>query len=73
MAIVRVICHKPVMVFLDEATSQIDNSSEETVYRLLKQYNISYVSIGHRDSIRTYHQVQITLKTDGSYVISNIV
>lgn len=71
IAILRALCHNSQMVFLDEATSQIDIPTEQVIYSELKQRNVTYISVGHRDSIKLYHHVEINLNSDGSYTIES--
>ena len=73
LAIVRALYHKPVLLFLDEATSQLDTSNEQKVYEMLRSEDITVVSVGHRKSIRQYHSVEISINSDRSYNVSNIV
>ncbi len=58
VAIIRVLLAKPDIIFLDEATSAMDNDSEKLVYDLLKKYlpKSQIISIGHRDSLKKYHK-----------------
>ena len=40
---------------MDESTSALDTANEEQMYRLLKSENIVFVSVGHRPTLRAYH------------------
>lgn len=72
LAIARVLYHKPVILFLDEATSQLDINNERIVYQLLQEYDVTFISVGHRLSIRQYHHSEITISDDTSYIVSQI-
>ncbi|MDC0535038.1 ABC transporter ATP-binding protein/permease [Francisellaceae bacterium] len=63
VAFVRVILTKPDWVFLDESTSSMDIDSERKVYSLLKDKlpNCSVVSIAHRESLKVFHDAEISL------------
>lgn len=72
LAIVRALYHRPVLLFMDEATSQVDAANEEKIYELLKDRGITVVSVGHRQSIRRYHSVEIAINADTTYTVSQI-
>jgi len=61
----RVLFCMPSVVVLDEVTSQVDESSESIIYGLCKQRGILLLSIGHRLSLKKYHN-QI-FEVDGSH------
>jgi putative ATP-binding cassette transporter len=57
LAIARVLLAEPAIVFLDEATSALDEPSEQLLYRLLREapWRPTIVSVGHRSTIRAFH------------------
>lgn len=69
IAFARVILRQPRYVFLDEATSALDVATEEQLYTLLAERNISYISIGHRDSLLHFHDQALRLLGDGKWEI----
>ena len=68
----RVFLRKPQMAFLDEATSALDEPNEQLLYESLLRTGISYVSVGHRSTLKKYHDFLIVLRTDGGYQVSEI-
>ena len=40
---------------MDESTSALDTVNEEHMYGLLKSEGILFVSVGHRPTLRAYH------------------
>ncbi len=64
IAFIRTLLAKPDIIFLDEATSAMDNDNEKLMYTLLAKYlpKSQVISIGHRDSLKKYHKEQIELK-----------
>jgi putative ATP-binding cassette transporter len=46
---------KPQFLVLDESTSALDVKTERSVYELLKDLNVTYISVGHRPTLREYH------------------
>lgn len=56
LAFVRVFLRKPKWVFLDEATSAMDEETEEKMYRLLTTLpGTTVISIGHRSTLDKWH------------------
>ncbi|WP_158601876.1 ABC transporter ATP-binding protein/permease [Pararobbsia silviterrae] len=54
-------------VFLDEATSAVDLTTEAMLYRALLGAGIACVSIGHRSSLLTYHRRVLELLPEGAW------
>jgi putative ATP-binding cassette transporter len=65
----RVLLAKPRVVFLDEATSALDEGLEHTLYTLLREElpDCTIVSIGHRSSLRRFHNELLELLGDGRW------
>jgi putative ATP-binding cassette transporter len=61
LAFARLLLNRPRFAFLDEATSALDIASEERLYSRLAGLPIAIVSIGHRPSLRKFHQRVIEL------------
>ncbi|CAJ0920807.1 unnamed protein product, partial [Mesorhabditis belari] len=64
LSICRVLISQPSLVFLDEATNSLPVAMEKTVYELLKEAKISYISTGHQLTLRAYHDM--ILNIDGT-------
>jgi putative ATP-binding cassette transporter len=64
LAAARALVFKPDWLFLDEATSSLDEAMEAAVYDTLKQRlpSTTLVSIGHRPTLRQWHDRQIQLQ-----------
>ena len=65
----RVLLARPRVVFLDEATSALDEGLEHTLYTLLREElpETTIVSIGHRSSLRRFHDELLELLGDGHW------
>ncbi|WP_425066631.1 ABC transporter ATP-binding protein/permease [Reyranella sp.] len=64
LAIARALVFKPDWLFLDEATASLDEANEAAVYSVLKERlpQATVVSIGHRPSLRQWHEARLDLK-----------
>ena len=63
----RVMLSKPSLAFLDEASSALDEENEEELYRLLRKSGCSFVSIGHRSTLKQFHDELLVLNGDGTW------
>jgi putative ATP-binding cassette transporter len=59
----------PRYLFLDEATSAMDFSTERSIYTLLANSGMTYVSVSHRDFILGFHQHELRLLGQGRWQI----
>ena len=64
LAVARALVFKPDWLFLDEATASLDETMEAAIYGELKLRlpTTTVVSIGHRPSLRQWHDRQIELR-----------
>ena len=72
IAFARLFLRKPQFAFLDEATSALDEENQGDLYRLLKQSQISYISVGHRTTLIEFHDRLLTLDRSGSWEIEAV-
>jgi len=68
----RIFLRNPTLAFLDEATSSLDEDNERVLYQSLRDLGISFVSVGHRSTLKEFHDHLIVLKKDGTAEISDI-
>jgi vitamin B12/bleomycin/antimicrobial peptide transport system ATP-binding/permease protein len=72
LAFARLLLNRPRFAFLDEATSALDIGSEERLYALLRRSAITFISIGHRPSLRKFHNRVIELSaTSNQRLVAN--
>ena len=71
IAFARVLLQKPTWLFLDEATSAMDEELEYAMYNLLKQElpNTALISVGHRSTLNDFHTNKLQLLGDGKWQI----
>ena len=74
IAFIRILLFKPQLVFLDESTSAMDESVEAKSYDMLKEYlpDMAVVSVGHRSSILSRHDMKLMLSGNGSWAAEGI-
>ncbi|KAK7504347.1 hypothetical protein BaRGS_00004651, partial [Batillaria attramentaria] len=61
LSFVRLFFHNPPFAILDEATSQVSQDMEATLYQTCSRLRIGLLSVGHRDSIRRFHHMNLHL------------
>jgi putative ATP-binding cassette transporter len=68
IAFARVLVQKPDWLFLDEATSAVDEATEANLYRLLRERlaKTTVFSIGHRPTLRPFHARLLMVRPGGS-------
>ena len=52
---------------LDEATSALDINTEKKLYSLLKERELSLISVGHRPSLKDFHENILELNGQGDW------
>lgn len=64
LAIARLLLVKPDIVFMDEASSAMDEGLEYAIYSLIKQElpNLILVSVGHRAALKNFHQFGLEIR-----------
>lgn len=72
LAFARILINKPRYIFLDEATSAVDNMTETHLYDLLCTTGATFVSVGHRQTILRYHTRLLTLLPGGGWLLEPI-
>ncbi|WP_042724360.1 ABC transporter ATP-binding protein/permease [Chthoniobacter flavus] len=72
VAFARLFLKKPSIAFLDEATSALDEDNERLLYERLGGSGIAYVSVGHRSTLKEFHDTLLVLSKDGSSEMSSL-
>ena len=68
IAFARALVQKPDWLFLDEATSAVDEATEARLYRLVRERlaGTTVFSVGHRATLRPFHSRQLLVRTNGN-------
>ncbi|OPY11575.1 MAG: Vitamin B12 transport ATP-binding protein BacA [Syntrophus sp. PtaB.Bin138] len=67
LAFARLLLTKSRYAVLDEATSALDVANEKMLYGLLQRAGVTFVSVGHRPSLLTYHDTVLELRDRGEW------
>jgi len=69
LAFGRLLLSKPVIAFLDEASSALDEGLEDAMYRLVRQQlpGTTLISVGHRSSLQQHHDQQLQILGEGRW------
>ncbi len=67
LAFARLLLNSPKVVVLDEATSALDVKTEERLYSLLREREVSFISVGHRPTLKNFHDNVLEVLGDGSW------
>jgi len=67
LAFARLLLNSPRFAVLDEATSALDIETEKKLYNLLKKRELSMISVGHRPSLKDFHQNILELSGNGNW------
>ena len=67
IAFARALVQKPDWLFLDEATSAVDEASEGPLYALLRERlpGATVISVGHRSTLRPFHARRLVIRPNG--------
>ena len=68
----RILVSQPRYAILDEATSALDVTNEAILYQKLSHQGTSYISVGHRPTLRQYHQQLLEIFEGGTWELKEI-
>ena len=68
----RILVSQPRYAILDEATSALDVTNEAILYQKLSHQGTTYISVGHRPTLRQYHQRLLEILEGGTWELKEI-
>lgn len=65
LAFARVFYLKPDILFLDEATASLDETTERQLYQNLECFlpQVTLISVGHRETLREFHEKVVDIRS----------
>ncbi|WP_040794497.1 ABC transporter ATP-binding protein/permease [Nocardia higoensis] len=74
LAFGRVLLLKPKVVFMDEATSAVDEGLEYSLYKLVRTElpETVVVSVAHRSTVDQHHTRKLELRGDGAWTLESV-
>lgn len=69
IAFVRALLQRPRWLFLDEATSAVDEPTERVLYKLLadRLTDTTIISVGHRSTLHSFHKIKLNIAGGGKW------
>ncbi len=71
IAFVRLMLRRPSFVVLDEATSAIDPDTVKRLYRLMREFAGTYVSVGPREDLEPFHEMVLELNGKSGWKVEH--
>ncbi|MDE2088745.1 MAG: ABC transporter ATP-binding protein/permease [Gammaproteobacteria bacterium] len=74
LALARVLLQRPAYIFLDEATSAVDEPAERALYQVLAEDlpDSAVISVGHRRTLFGFHTRRLQLLEGGHWEITSL-
>jgi putative ATP-binding cassette transporter len=72
VAFARILITEPKYAILDEATSALDLKNEASLYQHLLETKTTFVSVGHRESLRKYHELLLEIMAEQNWKLTKI-
>ncbi|MBE9194560.1 MULTISPECIES: ABC transporter ATP-binding protein/permease [Synechocystis] len=72
IALARVFINQPRYAILDEATSALDVDNEADLYHALTDLGTTFISVGHRPTLRNFHRQCLEVQAEGRWQLSSI-
>ncbi|WP_409420732.1 ABC transporter ATP-binding protein/permease [Pseudaeromonas sp. ZJS20] len=75
VAFARVLLLKPALLFMDEASSALDEACEARLYGLLRERlpQMVLVSVGHRSTLSPFHSHRLAWQSEGNWQFAPLV
>jgi putative ATP-binding cassette transporter len=73
LAFARLLLTQPGYAILDEATSALDADNEARLYQRLRGQGTTLISVGHRSSLKQFHDGLLRLNGEGRWQWEDLV
>ncbi|QLE39941.1 ABC transporter ATP-binding protein/permease [Nostoc sp. C052] len=73
LAFARLLITHPSFTILDEATSALDLNNEGNLYQQLQSSKTTFISVGHRESLFSYHQWVLELSQGSNWQLVSML
>lgn len=73
LAFSRLFYLQPKYAVLDEASSALSEDAEVELYTHCKQLGMTLISVGHRRSLREFHDLELKLGPDGQWDLKRLI
>ncbi|XP_077123529.1 lysosomal cobalamin transporter ABCD4 isoform X6 [Ranitomeya variabilis] len=73
LAFSRLFYLEPKYAVLDEASSALSEDTEVELYTRCRQLGMTLISVGHRHSLRKFHDLELKLGPDGHWDLSRVM
>jgi putative ATP-binding cassette transporter len=72
LGLARLMLRRPAYVFLDEATTAIDEEGERLIYEKIQGFARLIVSVGYRSNLQRHHDYVLELLGDGNWRLERL-
>lgn len=72
LSFARLLLREPAIAFLDESTSALDEENENLLYGILREVKQTFISVGHRSTLRKQHDWLLSVKQGGGWNLDPI-
>ena len=73
VSFLRIFYHCPQYAILDESTSALSLEVEDLLYKETLRLGITLISVGHRETLKQYHDTLLKLNGNGSWNVEPII
>ena len=73
LSFARMLYSQPSLVIMDEATSTLDLQNEALCMQRVLDEEIAVLTIAHRPSLVRWHQIMLTMESDGTFTPTPLV
>ena len=72
LSMCRMFFHRPSFALLDESTSAVNESMEESLFQACADMAITIITVSHRPNLRKFHDAELRFHSEGKYSIHQL-